>query len=128
MKNKKIVKQLMAVGVQRNDAAAFARTYRKIKATKMEALFPEIMGPAMPPVVYKHYPAQQLRAVVEMTDAKIRGFSADGVDLKQYVGEKLAREMTNHLYSSGVMQIESRRVYPNSTQFVTTVHVVLPQR
>ena len=128
MQNKKIVKQLMAIGVQRNDAAAFARTYRKIKATKMEALFPEIMGPAMPQVVYEHYPAQMLRAVVEMTDEKIIGLAADGVDMKQYVGEKLAKEIANHLYSSGVMQIESRIMHTNSTRFVATVHVVLPQR
>ncbi len=36
MNRKKTIKQLMAIGVQRNDAAAFARTYRKIMDAKRE--------------------------------------------------------------------------------------------
>lgn len=48
MTDKKTIKQLMALGCQRNDAAAFARTYRKIKAAKREELFPELIAPWMP--------------------------------------------------------------------------------
>lgn len=48
MRSKKAVKQLMALGIQRNEAAVFARVYGKVKAARREDLFPEIILPAMP--------------------------------------------------------------------------------
>lgn len=132
MTNKKITKRLMAIGVQRNDAAVFARAYRKIMAAGQEDLFPEIVKPVMPVnVAYKHYPAQMLQATVTMPDPKLCTLAASDIDLQRYMWLRLARELAEHLYLSGVMQVQSRRVPglgSGVTEFVATVHVVVPQR
>ena len=47
MKHKKITKQLMGMGIQRNEAQVFARVYRKVLDAGMEGMFPEIVRPVM---------------------------------------------------------------------------------
>lgn len=131
MTNKKIAKQLMAIGVQRNDAAAFARTYNKIKDAKREDLFPGIVEPVMPPnVVYKHYPAQKLRATYEISNVEKRLLFMSQEDLLREVRCKLVHDIANALLESGAVQVESCE-RPHSgiagcTQFRATVHVVMP--
>ena len=131
MTNKKIAKQLMAIGVQRNDAAAFARTYRKILDAGRKDLFPEIIEPVMPMnVVYKDYPIQKLRATYEMSNIGMRMRFISQDDLLREVRDKLTHDIAKALLESGMAQVE-RRELPYSgiggcTQFRATVHVVMP--
>lgn len=45
MSSRRTIKKLMAAGIQRNDAAAFVKTYNKIKAAGMTNLFHEWICP-----------------------------------------------------------------------------------
>ena len=132
MTNKKIVKQLMAIGVQRNDAAAFAKAYRKIMDAGREDLFPEIVNPVMPMnVVYKHYPAQKLQATYELSNVQRRLLFISLDELLQDVRCKLAYELANALLESGMVRVEAREqpdsCIGGSTQYRAIVHVVMPQ-
>lgn len=130
MTRNKQIKLLMSIGVQRNDAAAFARIYRKVKAAKREKLFPLLVEPAIPiKVVHEDYQRRYLRTAVVIPDLKLRRIAASGADMQQFVGMRLAKQLADHLYLSGVMQMVHRKMPgygEGATEFTATVCVLVP--
>ena len=131
MNRKKQIKQLMSIGVQRNDAVAFARVYRKVKAAKREKLFPLLVEPDIPiKVVHEDYQRRYLRTAVLIPDLRLRRVAASGADMKQFVGMQLANQMVDQLYLSGLVEMEYRKVPgygEGATEFTATVCVLVPQ-
>ena len=124
MTNKKITKQLMAIGVQRNDAAAFARAYRKIMDAKREDFFPEIIKPVMParfPVV--NYNIVPLRARCMVSDIQMELLADSPGDLYRRVTGKLATMLADKLAESGAMKISTEKV-AFGVEFTGTVNIV----
>ena len=130
MTRKKQIKLLMSIGVQRNDAAAFARVYQKVKAAKREKLFPLLVEPDIPiKVVHEDYQRRYLRTAVLIPDLRLRRVAASGADLKQFVGMHLAKQMVDQLYLSGLMEMADRKVPgygEGATEFTATVCVLVP--
>ncbi len=61
MNKKKEVKKLMALGIQRNDAAAFIRTYRKLISTGNASAIPTMLMP-VPEVKVQNYDVRKIRS------------------------------------------------------------------
>lgn len=126
MKQKRMIKQLMAMGLQRNDATGFVRAYRRVVAMGREDLFPLLVPPEAPRVVYQHYPAMKLHGSITVTDARLQSLLDSRENLDEYLGRHLAREIAGVLFSSGAVQVQRRRVFPDATEIRGTVHVVVP--
>ena len=124
MTNKKITKQLMAIGVQRNDAAAFARTYRKIMDARREDLFPAIVKPVMP-VRYQVVEHQIVTLHVRRTvpDIQMAMLADRPGDLYRRVTGKLATVMADKLVESGAMKLSTEKV-KFGVEFTGTVNIV----
>lgn len=92
MRSKKAVKQLMALGIQRNEAAVFARVYGKVKAARREDLFPEIILPAMPVGVVR----REMEIVTLQADYRYESFDRAYVmprEKETFVKNELARAL-----------------------------------
>lgn len=122
MKNKKIAKQLMAIGVQRNDAAAFARAYRKIIAAGRRDLFPEMEFPV--PNVVQTAPVRTLGVTILRHRYDLASRAACGVDLDQYIREAVAKELAQHLVLSPYVQYQQRDLNTGVVEFKALVRVV----
>ena len=124
-RHERITKQLMAIGCQRNDAAAFARTYRKIMAANREDLFPEIIKPVVP-VQFKavNVSPYRLRATVVVSDRQMEMLRDHPDDLHRRVAGTLATRMADEL-AKGAMKIEHRKVN-GAVEFIGTVDVINP--
>lgn len=124
MTNKKITKQLMAIGVQRNDAASFARAYRKIMAAEMEYLFPEIVKPVMPArLQVVNYDIVTLRAKCMVPDTQMVLLADSPGDLYRRVTGKIATVLADKLADSGAMKISTEKV-KFGVEFTGTVKIV----
>ena len=123
--HERITKQLMAIGCQRNDAAAFARTYRKIMDANREDLFPEIIKPVMP-VQFKavNVSTYRLRASVTVSDREMEWHRQHPDDLKRRVVDTLASRLADEL-AKGSMKIETRK-FNGAVEFIGTVNVIHP--
>lgn len=74
MRTKKMIKQLMAEGVQRNDAAAFVRAYHKLKFKPVIRQFPELIVPPLMPIQTKNNLPQNIcRAACDSEDRHRNG-------------------------------------------------------
>ena len=123
--HKRIAKQLMAIGVQRNDAAAFVRTYRKIMDANREDLFPEIIKPVVP-VQFKavNVSPYRLRVSVTVSDREMEWHCQHPDDLKRRAVDTLASRLADEL-AKGTMKIEHRKVN-GAVEFIGTVNVIHP--
>ena len=111
MNSKKTIKQLMAIGVQRNDAAAFARAYRKIMDAKREDLFPDIVKPVVPvPLQVVNYNVGKLQARCVVSDIQMELLADSPGDLYRRVTGKLATMLADKLAESGAMKISTEKV------------------
>lgn len=129
MTNKKIVKQLMGIGVQRNEAAAFAKTYRKIMNAKREDLFPEIVRPVMP-VQFSvvNHQLVNFRAVYAGDDRR-RSYMGDE-EYAKHVKHCLSEELASGLVREGFVKVETHPaigVFGCSNRYVATVKVAMPE-
>lgn len=123
MNNKKIAKQLMAIGVQRNDAAAFARAYRKIVDAEMDYLFPEIVKPVMPVrLSVVNYDLIPIRAKCTVSDIQMELLADSPGDLYRRVTGKIATMLADKLAESGAMKISTEKV-KFGVEFTGTVNV-----
>ena len=124
-RHEKITKELMAIGVQRNDARAFARTFRKIIHAKKEALFPEIVMPEIPvPFKKVNVTPSRLRVSVAVPDGAMAVLQENPADLHRRVTGTLASRMAEELVK-GSMKIEARKVN-GAVEFIGTVNVIHP--
>lgn len=126
MNRNKTIKQLMAIGVQRNDAAAFARAYRKIMYAKMEDLFPEIVKPVMPLVgVVHNHQVKTIRAS-SIVNREMAFPWADSDEVTTVITERLCDELAKSLIQSGAAALSIIQIDEMRTQYNVTVRVAMP--
>lgn len=127
MTNKKITKQLMAIGVQRNDAAAFARAYRKVMDARREDLFPEIVKPVMPVVGRAiDYRVTPFRAVYMAPDSQMAFFRESHEEFANRIKAKLSKELAEGLMLNGCITMRTEEIMGIGTQYTATVNVAMP--
>lgn len=112
MRKKKAIKQLQALGVQRNEAAGFIAAYRKIKAAGKLGQVPGIVEPIHRPPQFTSRPfdvrpfATTLR-VPNVPDLILGDMMADAD-----IHNRLARELGLGLLNAGAIAIHTRPVSP----------------
>lgn len=107
MQRKRAVKRLMAMGVQRNDAAAFVTTYHKIVAAGKGPLLPSILKPTYPkiPTVCTDYQVRKFATIIRCSDKyDFRRVPRRDEDIYK----ELAREMGLALLDAGAVSITKR--------------------
>lgn len=132
MTRKKTIKQLMAVGISRNDAASFAATYRRIVEAGRDELFPKIILPSSPvnPIAC----AQKQREIVKLRSCgSYFLYDSSVTDLAYFQGHikrELAQRLTHALMDQCLITFESRN-YPDTFGMVevrATLEVVRPNK
>lgn len=105
MKKKKAVKRLMAMGVQRNDAAAFVATYRAIEAAGKAHLLPVALQPV---------PEFAPRMVIVKPQTFAMKYTVTNTQRQQISEEeekwhknKMARDLGSELLRKGYIKIVS---------------------
>ena len=127
MKQKKTIKQLMAIGVQRNDAVAFARAYRKIMYAGREDLFPEIVKPVMPLVGVVHNHRVETIRASSVVSRQMVFPCADNAEFTTIITERLSDELAKNLIQSGAAALTIKQIDEMRTQYAVTVRVVMPE-
>lgn len=109
MRNEKLKKQLMAVGIQRNDAAAFIRSYRKIQKSGKAEQFRDIMAPYVTPIqtVIRNVPVHTLQVTVKFSDDEI--YSVGGEEAERMVLERLSNQLAAALLDSGYLYTDQAK-------------------
>lgn len=107
MDRKRKVKRLMALGVQRNDAAAFVTTYQAIVAAGKGHLLPDVLHPTLPaiPMVRTNYQPQ--RFAVTMRRSTKPDLCWDPSPREDFY-KKLAKETGLALLDAGAITITRR--------------------
>lgn len=126
MKVSKLKKQLMACGVQRNDAAAFIRSYRQIQKAGMHRLCKDIMNPPMPVHFQKvNYHVETLRGTYQIPKEKL--YSCIGDEFERMVKTELSRRIADALMDNAVVIRQRELLYEQALEFEATVKVVIPE-
>ena len=127
MKQKKKIKQLMALGIQRNDAAGFVRASRIINAQHMGHLF---------------YDKIDQRPHIIVNEREIKKFAAcftccwevelqlPDEEKKKYIKRRLGEELGKGLLDSGLCRIQASADVNYAAPAVTyraTIEVAVPQ-
>lgn len=127
MNRKKTIKQLMAIGVQRNDAAAFARAYRKVMDARREDLFPEIVKPVMPVVgTVINCQLTPIRAAYLAPASKMAFFRENNEEFATRIRAELSKELANVLMENGAVKMRIEQIMGVGTQYTAIVNVVMP--
>lgn len=126
MKRKKIVKQLMAIGVNRNDAAAFARAYNRVVWAKREDLFPEIK-PIMPAIgAIERHEIRTLRAECLISEHQMMVGNEHLDAFKDRIMDNLAEELAKGMLEGGAAVLRMEQILGRGTRFSVTTKVVMP--
>lgn len=126
MKRKKMVKGLMGVGIGRNEAAEFAKTYRKVVAAKLDHLFPLIAFPKPPEaVIHRVQPRKYMVRLAVPAWQFQRGLT---IDHDARVKRDLARMLAESLVDEGMFKISEKEYDPYLDAFVYVgqMWVVMP--
>ena len=127
MNRKKTIKQLMAIGVQRNDAAAFARAYRKIMDAKREDLFPEIVKPVMPVMgVVNTHNVEKFKAEYLVPEDHVSYFIENPEELANRIKDELSQGLARGLMENGAIIMQMVKIPCVGTKYSATVKVVIP--
>lgn len=123
MKQKKKIKQLMALGIQRNDAAGFVRASSIIKAKGLP--LPGLIDPPVPITV-------QQRKIKEFAACFTCGWDVELVlpaeEKKEYIKRRLGEEMGKGLLGSGLCKIQARADRARqSVTYRAIIEVAVPQ-
>lgn len=105
MKKKKAIKQLQALGVQRNDAAGFIAAYRQIKAAGKEHLLPGVF--MVPDMRFERNDYAVERFAVSIRQASPRFYQLNPPP-DEYVHRQLVMEMGKGLLDAGLIKITKR--------------------
>lgn len=101
----------MAAGIQRNDAAAFVRTFHKIKALGMTNLFPE-MDTAIPELPFKIHQETahpiQLRSEYSMDRMDLQ--LAGSIDFVRFIKKRLIDSIVHEIRESNVVKFTKREM------------------
>ena len=128
MNRKKTIKQLMSIGVQRNDAAAFARTYRKIKDANMHGLFPDIIEPVMPVMgTVVNYRVTPFRAECFTAESQRYCLREDKEVFATRIMHKLSENLAECLMENGAIIMRQEEIDGVGTRYTATVKVVMSE-
>lgn len=105
MKQKKKVKQLMALGIQRNDAAGFVRASRIIKAKGLGHMVPGLIEPARPPIIVSQREIKKFAACYTC-DWQVESVLTDKEN-KEYIKRRLGEELGKGLLDNGLCKIQA---------------------
>lgn len=127
VKKKKTIKHLMAIGIQRNDAAVFAKVYQKVKNAGRQDLFPSILEPVTPVVgTVVNYCVTSLRASAIVRDYEMAIFSTNKEELMSRIKAGLKNRLVESLFDSGAVETHAEQIERVGTQYTATVKVVMP--
>lgn len=115
MKRKKSIKQLMALGIPRNDAAGFVSTCNALKAAGKKIILPEIMAPpiATVPPICTDYQIRKFATTILLSN-KYDFLSLPQNADDQYMQKKLAKEMGLALLDAGAIKVTVTELPPNN--------------
>ena len=130
MKKRKI-KQLMALGIQRNDANAFLSVYTTLSRARKTELLPAILHPVpIPRIQAEEYRTVPIRSMIIVPHDKLALMSDFEHSHSDYFTEAIRRqlesELLNELRRSGAIEFKSRSAGALGTEFYSTLRVLLP--
>ena len=131
MKGKKLQKQLMAMGIGRNDAAGFIRAYRVIQKAKKQELCRDIMNPPAPVRMPAFWPQnlERLRAQHTVPNEELYALGADQREqFGNRVKEKLAQGLARLLIDEAAMLFEQEHRPDDCTVFRAEIQVAMPEK
>lgn len=132
MREKKLRKQLMAIGIQRNDAAGFIRAYREIQKAGKHKLCRDIMNPPMSAAVLvggRPVMIQRMRVQYAVPDEQFR--CVEPWRRKQVEGcirEEMAVAFGRLLIDEAAMLFQQERRPEGCTVFRAEIQVAMPEK
>ncbi len=117
MKRERLIKQLMAAKISRNDATAFVKGYHAVKAAGMEHLFKELILPPAPPIR-----TQTVTPVRFCAKRAVPRFEVKDAGMEKYIKERTAQELACGLLENGVIRV-SREDFPSVAIFCAEIWV-----
>ena len=126
MKKKRIVKQLMAAGIQRNDAVNFVETYRKIKNKKMDFLFSDLIVKDIPaPKIFTETRRVQ-RMVANHTESRERVEGVNAIVYESFIKDCMAGELVRKLLKIGAAKFSKYETL-YGYEYILEFGVVIPE-
>lgn len=110
MKRKKAIKQLQALGVQRNDAAGFVAAYRAIKAAGKLGQVPGIVEPVHRPLQFTGRPVDVRPFATTLRISNTPDLILADLMTDANIHTRLARELGEGLLNAGAITIHARPV------------------
>lgn len=131
MKGKKLRKQLMAMGIGRNDAAGFIRAYRVIQKAKKQELCRDIMNPPMAEILIDDRPQmlQRFRVQYAASNADLYRYGHGGrKQAENSIKEELAQGMARVLIDEAAVLFQQERIPEGYTMFRAEIRVAMPEK
>lgn len=132
MKGKKLRKQLMAMGIGRNDAAGFVRAYRAIRKAKKQELCRDIMNPPMSAEVLtggRLLTIQRMRVQHDVPDELLRCVESwRRKQVENYIWEEMAVAMGRLLIDEAAVLFQQERRPEGYTVFRAEIRVAMPEK
>lgn len=124
MRSRRLIKKLMGVGIQRNDARAFVETYHAVKAAGMTQLFRELDPPIEPVIHRVEVNPYRFRATRMVSRWQLE--SGGMVDIEKYIEKELAEEIGRGLADAGAIR-NTKRGRMHGVEFCAEVKVLPPE-
>lgn len=132
MREKKLRKQLMAIGIGRNDAAGFVRAYREIQKTGKHKLCRDIMNPPMSATVLvggRPVTIQRMRVQHAVPDEQFRCVEPwRRRQVEDRVREDMAVAFGRLLIDEAAMLFQQERRPEGCTVFRAEIQVAMPEK
>lgn len=131
MRKKKTIKQLMALGIQRNDAAGFVEACHVIKAKKKEYMLPVIMNPPALPIQISQRPIRKMAVVHHVNAMEL--YNLPPKEAEKMIKRRLVNKLAEGLLDLGAYRITRRDHPPTSyfggevIEYRLTIDVVMPE-
>ena len=132
MNGKKLRKQLMAIGIQRNDAAGFIRAYRVIQRAKKQELCRDIMYRPMSAAVLvggRPMTIQRMRVQYAVSDGEFRCVEPwRRRQVEDHIREEMAVAFGRLLIDEAAMLFQQERRPEGCTVFRAEIQVAMPEK
>ena len=130
MREKKMRKQLMAIGIQRNDAAGFIRAYRVIQKAGKHKLCRDIMNPPMSAAVLvggRPMTIQRIRVQHAVSDKEFHFVESwRRKQVENNIREEMAVAFGRLLIDEAAMLFQQERRPEGCTVFRAEIQVAMP--
>lgn len=125
------IKQLMALGIQRNDANAFLNVYNTVVKKRKEDLLPVILRPVpIPRIQTEECRVVPIRSMVIVPHNKLALVSDFELSPSGYFTEaikrKLEEEILNGLRREGAIEFKSRSAGTLGVEYYSMLRVLMP--